>query len=188
MAVGGGPVTDGGAADLTSAHDLAGPVGSSCSGDQRQCASNPVESQSCQSGSWVASRPCPTGDVSVLDAQCNGGYCAPPLGASPCDLNGGPSESYCFQQVSSQHSCQPFVDPQSKMVSWSCAVVVGSGASGAACSSGSQCRSGFCASNGVCFRPCSSTSDCPQHQPPFACKKVTIDVEGVTVDVQSCSP
>jgi len=194
--VGSGGASDGGAGvdSSTGSPDLGAPdlAGAMCSADERRCVSGPAASQACEGGHFVESRRCPNGDVSVLDAQCSGGYCAPPVGAAPCDLNGGPSEAYCFNQISSDHSCQPFVDPQSKQVGWACALVVGSGASGDACTDGAQCRSGLCGSNGTCFRPCNTNrggnSGCPLHQPPLVCKKVTISVEGVTVSADSCVP
>jgi len=197
---GGGSAPDmgtggGGSVDMSGGGDHADMSGggttdggsNTCAG-KRMCATNPVASQTCENGHFTSDRLCPEGDVSVLDAQCNAGYCEPPVGSSPCDVTGGPSEDYCFNAVGMDHSCQPFVNPQSKAISWSCAVIVGQGASGDACTKGSQCRSGFCGSNGTCFRPCNGNGNCPQSNIPLSCKKVTFTVEGVTVSANSCVP
>src|SRR5437764_1071113 len=103
---GGGGIGSGGGGsgnpDLASApKDLGAPDLSTaeCNAGQRRCAMNPVASQGCEAGHYAESRLCPQGDVGVLDAQCASGYCTPPISA-PCDLQGGPSEEFCFNQIS----------------------------------------------------------------------------------------
>jgi hypothetical protein len=141
----------------------------------------------CDHGQWTSGRPCPYA-TNPSTASCTGGYCDSPAGAPNCLFGSGPSETYCYQQVSQNASCEPFVDPQSMGLFWSCAQSVGKGASGDACTNGSQCRTGLCGANGTCFRSCTGASDCPQHTPALKCKSVGIEVEGVSMTENSCVP
>ncbi|HZS37846.1 MAG TPA: hypothetical protein VFF06_13505 [Polyangia bacterium] len=171
-------LASGGQPDLTSL----------CTGGTRSCVSSPVQaSEVCAGGQVVVDRACPTASV------CDTGYCAPPPQGSngegdPCDQNQGmPLESNCTA-ITTDLSCQPFVDPMDKSVSWTCAQHVGPGLPGQACTSGKQCRTGFCGSNGTCFRGCFLTVDCPNNGKPLTCTQVTIEVEGVMVTAGSCIP
>jgi hypothetical protein len=185
----GGSGPDGSAiADLATPTDLTGsdlsPV---CIDGQRICLAQ-SGSGVCMGGQFTLDRKCPA------DSICQKGFCRaptsgsmPPLG-SPCDT-GGAQENQCFASVTDQLSCQPFVNPSSKAVSWACEKPVGAGVPGTACTEGAQCRSGFCGDNGTCFRACHVDTDCPQTNGQLLhCADVKITVEGVAVTTGSCVP
>jgi hypothetical protein len=184
---GGGPngFSDGGSKiDLSSPPtvDMALPCSSA-----RTCSMG-AQSQSevCTPTGFQPDRQCP------MASSCAQGYCQPPkmvagqLGM-PCDQNGGPRENDCFGPGGGggfDLSCEPFVDPQSKMVNWYCGVPVGQGTPGTQCSKGSDCRTGFCGDNGTCLRTCVNSNDCPNQTQCNPGTKAT--VEGVQISVGSC--
>jgi hypothetical protein len=175
----------GGHADFAALPDLS----TGCAPDTRSCISTPIEaSESCLNGTFVPSRPCPSAST------CMDGYCQPPPAAStgqgtPCDTNNGqPLENDCSSLSQVQPSCEPFVNPADKSVSWFCDDPVGVGLPGSPCTSGKQCRTGFCGSNGTCFRGCVTDMDCPNNGRQLVCQTVDIEVEGVKVSAQSCIP
>jgi hypothetical protein len=118
------------------------------------------------------------------------GYCQRPTSGTITDCGaGGPRELSCLSTGNVKNrSCQPFITPVAKTVSWSCAYPVGAGigVAGSTCTMGSDCRSGFCAANGYCLWACQGTQDCVT--PALVCNPTTIDVEGVFVAVKSCAP
>ena len=188
---GGGGGTSG--ADLAGTHDLAGavfdlsgPMGS-CAADQRQC-SGTVASDRCEGGMFVVDRVCPPA------SSCATGYCAPPaamlgtqIGAR-CDANGGAQQLQCMASPTATLSCQPFVDPPTKMLRWFCDTAVGPGHAGQHCTKGGECRSGVCAlaAGGVCFDACQRDQDCQLGGGTLTCKSVQITVEGVTITGKAC--
>jgi hypothetical protein len=190
----GGLGVDGGQHDIGQpqpGHDLApGPdLAAQCQPGERACSTTATAASArCEGGKFAADRLCPSQSV------CMTGYCQPPPqnpgggAGDPCDGNGGPRENDCtfFSQLL---SCQPFVDPASKMVSWVCDNEVGMGLPGATCTKGGQCRTGFCGSNGTCYRGCLSAQDCPINGGVvLQCAPVSITVEGVSVTANSCIP
>lgn len=194
----GGGAGDPGPPDAATA-DLAGSVAHDagvatpdlatlCASGPRSCSDAPATTSTvCAGGAYHADRLCPGGGDSSAP-RCDRGYCQAPAGSPNCGFP-APSEDFCYTQVSSSQTCTPFIDPQSKMASWSCAPVVGNGASGDACTTGADCRSGFCGPNGTCFRACVTAADCPPGPgPPLRCVKMSLAIEGVAVPVRSCVP
>jgi len=183
-------VTDGGPHDGP-AMDLE-PV---CMPGQRTCLAQ-SGSADCDQGQFKLDRKCPN------MSMCMTGYCQPPPQSSTssigvtCDVGGSaaPRENDCFPMTggtANTLSCQPFVDPATKKVSWFCDDQVGTGLPGTACTQGDQCRSGFCGSNGTCFRACLDQMDCPLMGSTgllYRCELVDIVVEGVKVTAKSCIP
>jgi hypothetical protein len=184
-----GGMIDAGTADLamkdgaapSSSPDLSSPP--ECQSGDRSCANG--SSVACVGGKKVPDRICPSGPNGP--GSCQAGYCELPTDAPQCDFGNGPSEDYCYQQVSPNSTCVPFITGQAG-VTWACGGVVGTKASGDACTNGAQCRSGLCGSNGTCFRPCTGVQDCPQHSPALSCKPIMLVVEGVPVTAHSCVP
>src|SRR5262249_22536939 len=104
---------------------------------------------------------------------------------------GAPQENVCFSTTGDSFSCEPFVDANTKKISWFCDKAVGAGLPGNACTKGDDCRSGFCGSNGTCFRACLDPVDCPPvpgTNTPYNCSTVQIVVEGEQVSAKSCVP
>jgi len=191
----------GGGGGGTSSHDLAGTSGAdlagvvfdlsgsmgTCAADQRQC-SGTVASDHCEGGMFVVDRVCPPA------SSCATGYCAPPaamfgtqIGAR-CDANGGAQQLQCMASPTATLSCQPFVDPPTKMLRWFCDTAVGPGRAGQHCTKPGDCRSGVCAAvnGGVCFDACLRDQDCQLGGGTLTCKSVQITVEGVTITAKAC--
>jgi hypothetical protein len=173
-----------------------------CSGAERTCVSAPeVASERCATDVFVVDRRCPFGAFSTsggttigTGAACQSGYCAPPTTGTNtnCDVaNMGPTDRSCVTTGGPGNgrarSCQPFVNPSSRAISWRCvlpATTTGS-AGGVACARDSDCRSGLCAANKRCFAACLVAADCAVTTQ--ACAATEIVVEGVTVAVHSCA-
>jgi len=166
-------------------------AGTSCADGQRRCTTS--SSEICINAMFTTDRTCPS------MSTCNEGYCQPPptspasqIGAS-CENSfgggSGPQENQCLLNLSDKLSCMPFFDPTAGGIVWRCDKEVGMGLPGTPCTMGAQCRSGFCGSNGTCFRACQSDQDCPQTSTQQTrCQSVSIVVEGMQVDAQSCIP
>ena len=167
--------------------DLSGPMGS-CGADQRQC-SGSVASDRCEGGMFVVDRVCPPSSI------CTIGYCTPPtamfgtqIGAR-CDANGGAQQLQCMASPTAMLSCQPFVDPPTKMLRWFCDSPIGAGRAGQHCTKAGDCRSGVCATafnGGVCFDACQRDQDCQLGGGTLTCKSIPITVEGVTMTAKGC--
>jgi len=194
---GSGGNSDGGIHFLDgSTHDLAGGgkpdlAGNTCADGTRRCAT--AASEICINAMFTTDRTCPS------MSMCHEGYCQPPpavagsqVGAS-CEMpmfgGTGPQENQCLLNLAAKLSCMPFFDPTAGGIVWRCDKEVGMGLPGTPCTMGAQCRSGFCGSNGTCFRACQSDQDCPQTSTQQTrCQSVSIVVEGMQVDAQSCVP
>ncbi|HZS40526.1 MAG TPA: hypothetical protein VFF06_27025 [Polyangia bacterium] len=185
----GGIRFDGGQHDLAKGGaDLAGTT---CADGQRRCGAG--ASEICINAMFTTDRMCPS------MSMCHEGYCQPPaavagsqVGAN-CEMpmfgGTGPQENQCLLNLAAKLSCMPFFDPTAGGIVWRCDTEVGQGLPATPCTMGSQCRSGFCGSNGTCFRACQSDQDCPQtSQQQTRCQNVSIVVEGMQVDAQSCTP
>src|SRR5258706_1929567 len=116
---GDGGNSDGGSRDLSSAgHDLrgGGDLAPMCHDGDRQCIASTQASASlvCTAGMYKADRVCP------FMAACDQGYCTPPPPNGVGAGNSCSSENDC-SQISTEMSCEPFVDPLLMDVSWFCA-------------------------------------------------------------------
>jgi hypothetical protein len=151
----------------------------------------PACMRSCSTGMSSVSLQCTSAGANAYDracpaySMCMDGYCRPPQ-PQPDTSIGKPcmSDNDCPSSGGAV-TCEPFVDPATKKISWICGIFVGNNGAGDPCTKGSQCGTGFCGNNGTCLQPCATNLDCPQ-QSGTTCQETGFTVEGVAGTVGSC--
>lgn len=109
----------------------------------------PEDGQTCQPYTFVLDDGGTTDDLGD-DLRASLDLCLPGVGSlTPCL-----TVADCLV---AEETCAPFFDQD--RVDRRCLRAVGTGTDGA-CSSGVQCQTGICLDGGICFWPCTSSSDC----------------------------